>query len=199
MSHRLLFIGVMLFCVTALQAQQTDTVKAQQADTMKAAPPAPPAAEPVQAAPTETAESKVYYGGYVGASFGDYSSVEISPLVGYKVSPVLSAGVRATYEYLWHEEFNASNYGGSVFAIARIHPKIFLQTEFQYISYEIPSIGGSSDREWVPFWYVGGGFVQPLGGNASLVASVMVDVLQDENSPYEDWNPTFSIGVIAGF
>jgi hypothetical protein len=194
MNHRLLTVAILLSIVGTVYAQQTDTVKAPPADTTQAAP--PPATEPAA-----TGASKMYYGGYVGATFGDYSSIEVAPRVGWHLSPVVSAGLGFSYEYLWADvngqNYDASNYGGSVFAVARVHPKVFLQAEFEYMSYE--SGLNTSDRTWVPFLYLGGGFVQPLGGNVSLVASVLVDVLQDDNSPYEDWSPEFSSGVIAGF
>jgi len=196
MKHFLLTLAIVLSVATTVYSQQTDTANV---------PPAGAAMEttPSAAEPAPSAVSKVYYGGYVGATFGDYSSIELSPMVGYHVSPVVSAGVRFTYEYLWADvngqNYDASNYGGSVFALARVHPKVFLQAEFKYMSYETVSVLSTDDREWVPFLYLGGGYVQPLGGNVSLVASVLVDVLQDENSPYEDWSPEFSIGVIAGF
>jgi hypothetical protein len=197
MKHRLLTVAIMLLIVNAVYAQQTDTVKAPPVDTTMAA--APPATEPAP-----TGASKMYYGGYIGATFGDYSSIEVAPRVGWHLSPVLSAGLGFSYEYLWADvngqNIDASNYGGSIFAIARVHPKIFLQAEFEYMSYEnVGNVNSTDDRQWVPFLYLGGGFVQPLSPNVSLVASVLVDVLQDEHSPYDDWSPEFSIGVIAGF
>ena len=195
MNHRLLTIAILLLIAGTMYAQQSDTVKAAPVDTTMAATP-PPATEPAA-----TGASKMYYGGYIGATFGDYSSIEVAPRVGWHLSPVLSAGLGFSYEYLWADvngqSYDASNYGPSVFAIARVHPKIFLQAEFEYMSYE--SGLNTSDRVWVPFLYLGGGFVQPISPNVSLVASVLVDVLQDENSPYDDWSPEFSIGVIAGF
>ncbi len=124
-------------------------------------------------------------------------------MVGYHINPVLSAGLRFKYQYvsanLYGTDFNASNYGGSVFTYARVHPNIYLQAEFEYMSYEWPTVGGSSIRDWVPFLFLGGGAVKQLSGNVSLVASVLFDVLQDDNSPYGEWEPMFSVGIVAGF
>jgi hypothetical protein len=197
MKYRLQSLAILIFFVSTVYSQQTDSMKAQAADTTKIVPP------PVAVPEATPAQGKVYYGGYVGATFGDYSSIEVSPMVGYHVSPVVSAGVRFNYEYIsseaYGQDFNASNYGGSVFSIARVHPNIFLQAEFQYMSYEWPTSLTTTTREWVPFLYLGGGAVKQLSGNVSLVATVLVDVLQDDNSPYKDWEPMISIGVIAGF
>jgi hypothetical protein len=199
MPFRLSSLAVLIFFVNISYAQQADTTAKPAAvdTTTKVAP--TPAAAPQEA----FGASKVYYGGYVGATFGDYSSIKVSPMVGYHVSPVLSAGLRFKYEYVsanyYNQDFNASNYGGSVFSYARVHPNVFLQAEFEYMSYEWPTSATETVREWVPFLYLGGGAVTQLSGNVSLVASVLVDVLQDDNSPYGEWEPMFSVGVIAGF
>ncbi len=197
MKNYLLIAVVLLFFTNTAFTQQTDTVKPAATDTIKAVP--PPAAEPQG----ESAPSKFYFGGYVGATFGDYSTIEVSPMIGYHINPVLSAGVRFNYEYvsadLYGTDFNASNYGGSIFTYARIHPNVYLQAEYVQMSYEWPTSLTETKREWVPFLYLGGGVVKQLSGNVSLVASVLFDVLQDDNSPYEDWAPMFSVGIIAGF
>ena len=44
-------------------------------------------------------KSKLYYGGYMSLSFGSYTVIGISPLVGYKFTPKLSSGVQLSYEY----------------------------------------------------------------------------------------------------
>jgi hypothetical protein len=58
---------------------------------------------------------------------------------------------------------------------------------------------GDSERNWVPFLLLGGGFVQRVGPNAAVYVEVLFDVIQDENSPYEDWDPIISIGGGVGF
>jgi hypothetical protein len=78
-------------------------------------------------------------------------------------------------------------------------PNIYLHAEFAYYSYKFKISDLESDRTWVPFLYVGGGYIQPIGPNTSLFVEVLVDVLQDDNSPYKAWDPVISIGVAAGF
>jgi len=38
-----------------------------------------------------------------------------------------------------------------------------------------------------------------MGERTWAYAEVLVDVLQDNNSPYEDWEPVISVGVGVGF
>jgi len=146
---------------------------------------------------------RVYYGGYVGFSFGDYTRISFAPLVGFRLTRMWSAGVKAAYEYVedkrYSETVTSHNYGGSFFARLRPHPRMYLHGEFAYMSYEYQTASLSSEREWVPFLLLGGGIVQPISKKASAFIEVLFDVLQDENSPYADWDPWISIGVSAGF
>lgn len=145
----------------------------------------------------------VYYGGNIGLSFGSYFRISIMPLVGYKLSPQASVGLKIGYEYIedkrYEEKLTSSNYGASIFGRYRVIPNIYLHAEFAYYSYKFKISDLESDRTWVPFLYVGGGYIQPIGPNTSLFVEVLVDVLQDANSPYKAWDPVISIGVAAGF
>ena len=58
---------------------------------------------------------------------------------------------------------------------------------------------GESDREWVPFLLVGGGYNMRLGKRTSVNAQVLFDVLQNDKSPYSRWEPFYSVGVGVGF
>ena len=145
----------------------------------------------------------VYYGGTIGLSFGSYFRLSVTPLVGFKLSEKTSAGFKVGYEYVEDKRYDpkltASNYGASVFARYRAIPNAYLHAEFAYFSYKYKISDFETDRTWVPFIYLGGGYLQPIGPGTALVVEVLVDVLQDSNSPYEAWDPVISIGVAAGF
>jgi hypothetical protein len=145
----------------------------------------------------------VYYGGNIGLSFGSYFRIAIVPLVGYKLSPKASVGLKLGYEYIEDKrhdpKLTASNYGASIFGRYRVVPQVYLHAEFAYYSYKFKMSDLESDRTWVPFLYLGGGYIQPVGPNVALFVEVLVDVLQDANSPYKAWDPVVSIGVAAGF
>ena len=155
--------------------------------------------------------SKWYYGGTVGFNFwGDYFYLSVNPLVGYQVSPKFSVGGKLQYAYINDKrydglELTSHNYGASVFTRYRPIYQIYLHAEFAYASYEnytylsVNPYRAESERNWVPFLLLGGGFVQRVGPNASVYAEVLFDVIQDENSPYENWDPIISIGAGVGF
>jgi hypothetical protein len=158
-------------------------------------------------------ESKWYYGGTVGFNFwSDYFYLSLNPLVGYQISPKFSVGGKLMYSYINDQryepfELTSHNYGAGIFARFRPIYQIYLHAEFDYASYEdytlyTPIVGEpytESERNWVPFLLVGGGFVQRVGSNAAVYVEVLFDVIQDENSPYEDWDPIISIGGGVGF
>lgn len=145
-------------------------------------------------------KSKLYYGGYVNASFGDYTSVGLAPLVGYKLNPKLSIGGQFTYDYVkqksdFYEDYESSSYSLSAFARYRLLPQLYGHIEYSQMNYEL----FDGEREWVPFLYLGGGFSQPISRNTWFTAQVLFDVINDEDSPYKEWDPQFSIGIGVGF
>ncbi|UCF64858.1 MAG: hypothetical protein JSW33_03220 [bacterium] len=148
-------------------------------------------------------KSNVYYGGTLGLSFGNYFRINVAPMVGMRLNPKTSVGFKVAYEYIKDKRYDpaltASNYGGSVFTRYRLVPKLYAHAEFAYMSYKYKLSDLETDRTWVPFLLLGGGFVQPLSPKASLIVEVLFDVLQDSNSPYENWDPFISIGVGVGF
>lgn len=157
--------------------------------------------------------SKWYYGGTVGFNFwGDYFYLSVNPLVGYNISPKFSVGGKLQYAYINDKRFDpleltSQNYGASVFTRYRPIYQMYLHGEFAYASYEDYEItyvlgkpsSAASERNWVPFLFLGGGYVQQIGPNASVYVEVLFDVIQDENSPYEDWDPIISVGAGIGF
>jgi hypothetical protein len=159
----------------------------------------PPTAAPQAAQP---GPKKVYYGGTVGLSFGDYFRFSIVPFVGYKLTPKLHIGGKVGYEYIeddrYDETLTSHNYGGSVFSRVFPRPSIYGHAEFAYMSYNYKVNEAESDRFWVPFLYLGGGLVKSMG-RTSVFVEVLFDVLQDDKSPYEDWAPFISVGVGVGF
>jgi len=153
--------------------------------------------------PRRDIRNNLFYGGYINLSFGSYRVIGVEPMIGYRVNPRFSAGVKARYNYIEDDRYavkrTTSTYGGSVFGRYRINPKIYAQAEAASYNYETFYLGGGSERDWVPFLLLGGGVMQPLNEQTWLYVELLFDVLQDEKSPYEDWEPFLSIGVAVGF
>lgn len=152
--------------------------------------------------PPKTGFTKnLYFGGNFNFTIGNYTSIGVWPLIGYKVTPKLSFGLQPGYEYLKYNPggggrtIETSNYGIRTFARYRIIPEAYAHVEYAAINFE----SWDSERVWVPFLFVGGGYAQQIGGNTFAYVQLLFDVINDENSPYRSGEPFWSVGIIAGF
>lgn len=195
---------IVLTMLNGLVAQNTtDTIQTNPKYTPQEQPEQEQAKQEKQKGQSSFKMSKVFFGGSLGFSFGSVTSIRVNPLVGYSLTPKLSAGITGLYEYnsydLYGSRQNFSNYGGSVFGRFRIIPQLYAHAEFSYINYEFVKINNETYRQGVPFLFLGGGYAQKIGRNTYAYAQVLFDVLQDSNSPYADWAPFYSVGVSVGF
>jgi hypothetical protein len=159
----------------------------------------PPATKAVAAPATASQPSRIYYGGTVTLSFGSTTRIGIFPMVGYKLTPKISGGVEAGYEWVDYGSESSHNYGASVFGRYRMGRNLYAHGEYQAVNYEIYTGPNSSSREWVPFLLLGGGYYRMISPRTSVYAEVLFDVLQDDRSPYDNWQPVVSVGVGVGF
>lgn len=160
--------------------------------------------EAKEEAPKKKQKTPVYYGGGVGLTFtSSYTRISVEPLIAYKLSPALSVGGRLMYEYVkdkrFSESLNSHNYGLSAFSRYRLVPQLYAHAEFAAINFQQYLTLNTSDRVWVPFLYLGGGYSQQIAPGTWAYAQVVFDVLNDGNSPYKRWAPFWSVGVNVGF
>lgn len=159
------------------------------------------------AAPTSGGDSfsdRLYWGGGISVAFWNYTRIRVEPLVGYRITPRLSVGLKPAYEYLRYddrfgEKRTSHNYGGSLFARFLFIPRLYGHAEYGGANYERVDALGNESRVGYPFLLLGGGFVQRTGRRTSLYFEVLYDVLQDDSSPYDDGGPFISAGVAVGF
>lgn len=148
-------------------------------------------------------DTRFFVGGGVGFGFGDVDWVEISPLVGYRPVPQFDFGLELTYrwsDYGWYgQDFSTSDYGFTLFADYYIWRGVFARGEYEYLSYELPELDGSTNRAGYDAFKLGGGYMLPIGGAAALYFTALYDFGYDsEDSPYGDaWD--FGVGVSFGF
>lgn len=156
-------------------------------------------------------KKKIYLGGYFGLSFGSYTNIEISPIIGYNLTKDFSMGVGVIYSYYSYEvdyinapsqKISASNWGFRTNANYVLLNFIRLGIEYQFLS--VDSYTGNNNFDGTPIYekkpynilFVGGGINKRLGGNASLFVMVYYDLLEND---YYNNNYIFRIGVSAGF
>jgi hypothetical protein len=202
LTFLLILIAIVITSVNAQEVPATDTISqdtiiTEQAIVAEAA--TPPAAPPKQKKPIK---DKLYYGGYVNLSFGNYTRIGIEPMIGYKIIPRLSVGAKIRYDYIqdkrYSETYTSSSYGASLFTRLLVFRGLYAHAEYAGYNYELYNALGESDRQWVPFLFLGAGYNLRVGKRSSIIAQVGFDVLQNENSPYGTWEPFYSVGVGIG-
>jgi hypothetical protein len=158
----------------------------------------------------------LFYGGEFSASFGSYSQVTVAPSIGYKFNNMFSTILKIGYSRAWQSDYKDA--GGSTLGYNQFGTSITMRfapvrqfyalLEPAYYSYESPvlkstTIGGNyydKERREVPFIYLGAGFFQQIpNSRAGITGELKVDLLRDKNSPYKDYAPIYSVGVVYGF
>ena len=148
-------------------------------------------------------KDRLFTGGNVVLNFGTNTIVVgATPTLGYRITPKWSAGIGVTGLYYRFnfpgQQFSSSVYGGNLFTRFLVTDNFFLGSEFHAINTNAwdPLSGEDLGRQTIPLLYVGGGFRQQLGENVFLIVSLMYDVFDDPNSPFQ--NPNYGGGIIFG-
>lgn len=171
----------------------------------------PPSPDPVPQ-PTPVPEKqkspvlkRFFFGGGVGASFGDVDYIEVAPLVGFKVLPRFDLGLQPFYRWIddgrYSPSVTTSDYGATLFARVRVIAGFFVEGDYQGTSYEYPNAGGGTTRDTYNAFLAGGGYAFPLGGHVGFYASALYDFSYDGNDinrPY-DSPVRLQVGVSVGF
>jgi hypothetical protein len=146
----------------------------------------------------KTFGERLYFGGGLGVGFGNTTFVNISPLLGYRITERFSAGIRVKYQYFKYQQnfvgtngavikssFESNIYGGGVFSRLFVSNNIFLHGEYENLSVQFGDRFGNKTREWIPSAFIGGGYAYPIGGRAMFSITALYNVLYDEfKSPY---------------
>ena len=154
-----------------------------------------------EGAETGFKKKALFLGGSLALGFSSYNfNAGISPEVGYSLSQWLDAGLvanfnynseRADINYNGNIRTRAFNYGGGVFARAYVLPVLFLtaQPEYNWISANQKDMNYGDTYHYkadAASLLLGAGYGQRVIGQGSFYVAVLVDVLGNKNSPYND-------------
>src|SRR5258708_28982086 len=121
---------------------------------------------------------RVYFGGNFGLNFGtNFTEVEISPLMGYKLTDKLSVGLGATYIYFkekipaYNFSYETSIYGGDVFTRYFFTESLFGHLETGALNLDVPGTyyPYALTRQWIQNFLVGGGYRSQVGARSSFM------------------------------
>jgi len=146
-------------------------------------------------------KSRLFFGGGLGLQFGSITLIEISPLVGYKVTPKFSIGVSPTYKYYKYNAYygnvETNVFGGSIFSRYSIFENVFAHVEYETLFYNIQEPGYPTSRQQFNSFFVGGGYNQNIGGNSAMYILLLWNLNDTPDSPYV--NPIIRVGFSVGF
>ena len=141
----------------------------------------------------------------VGGSLGlggtrDFFYVDVSPLVSYMMWDRLEPGLGFIYQFSLDSAPSPSikrhTVGGRMTLRFYIIPSLFIEGEGQLVSTGIKQGGVKPPRLTLGTGFAGGGYAQPLGGNAHLFVSIKVNL--NTNELYPDHRPFISAGIGIG-
>jgi hypothetical protein len=140
--------------------------------------------------------SKIFIGGNIGGGWSSNSAfLELSPIVGYQITPMFHVGTRFTYSYSKYTYYGVKqdyhDFGLSVFTRYHFLKFLFVHAEFEELSAQYYMTDGQKSRKWVPGLFLGGGLYQHMG-NTFMHIAILYNVLESEYSPYS--NPIIRIG-----
>jgi hypothetical protein len=146
-------------------------------------------------------KERIYFGGNVGAWFGRVTFINVSPLVGIKVTKKFSAGMGVTYNYYSEvygtRKYVSTIYGGSVFARYLILENLFAQVGIDRLSVPDFRTGLLNSRTWVDNVLIGGGYRQQFSERGSFLMIIFYNLNETPLSPYT--NPIVQMGFNVGF
>ena len=133
-------------------------------------------------------KDRLYFGGNLGFQFGTVTLIDVSPLVGVMITPRLSGGVGATFQYYDDSRFqgaDGTSYGGRVFGRYNILPNIFAQAEYESINWEAYDFFAEDYRRiWSDALFLGGGYFVPFGRRGGANFTFLYNVLHDNQNSY---------------
>ena len=145
---------------------------------------------------------KIYFGGNLGMQFGTITQIDLSPLVGYRITDALSAGVGLSYQYYRDDRWSFGDletniYGWKVFGKYFFYEDLFAQVENEMLNletkyFDVLNKYPNQDRFWLNCFMVGGGYRQRIGEKSSVSITALWNLNQTANTPYS--NPIIRIG-----
>lgn len=145
--------------------------------------------------------SHLFFGGGLGLQFGTMTLIEISPLVGYKITPKFSVGISPTYKYysynyIGYGKISTNVFGGSIFSRYFIFENVFAHVEYETLAYNTREPYQPTYMQQFNSFFVGGGYNQRIGGNSAMYILVLWNLNDTQYSPYS--NPVIRVGFTIG-
>jgi len=139
---------------------------------------------------------KIFFGGNFGLQFGNFTLIELSPLIGYKISDYLSLGTQLIFTYTKIKNYGIKTYiyGNSYFLRYYFHKNFFSHIEYQWLKLDskYTSIFLNAQKSYtLNNLYLGAGIKQIISPRSFISLIFLYNVNHSSYSPYE--NPIIKI------
>lgn len=184
MTKTLFAFTLFIFSVAFAQAQ--DTTDFYNPTEAKKSEPKPP----------YNLREHIFTGGNFGLQFGTITLVDLSPLIGYKITPKFSAALGVTYTYLKDNRYNPA-YSTNIYGARVIGRYFILENLFAHAEYE--ALNGEwiyNKRFTIYNVLAGGGYRQSITDHLFFDALLLWNFNKSIYSPYQ--NPIIRIGFNIG-
>lgn len=130
-------------------------------------------------------------GGNIGAQFGTFTMVDLSPNIAYYLTEQWRLGLAGTYRYFNFRDYNLSGsvYGGGVFTQHDILESFMAHAEYEVLN---GPWDGTGRRFNVTSLLIGGGYSGQVGGRLSTNLLILYNLNDSVYSPYT--NPVIRAG-----
>ena len=143
---------------------------------------------------------RIFYGGNFGLQFGNYTLVDVSPMIGYRITSRLDAGIGGTYKYYSYKTYSggsrlqANIFGGNTFTRFFVFRDVFAYGEYEYLYYKVKDINPYS-VDYTSL-LVGAGYRQPVSERSYMYIMLLWNLNDTPDSPYS--NPVIRVGFSIG-
>ena len=137
----------------------------------------------------------LFFGGNLGLVFGSYTYINISPIIGYKITDDFSAGTGFIYEYVrdtrYRPYYETTIYGGKFFTQYVLFDYVILYAEDNILSleskyYDVIHNYPDDGRFVLNVPWVGGGIYQKAG-KGGMYFMILFNLNSGPNSPYSTY------------
>ena len=163
----------------------------------------------------EKKADKIVIGGIIGLQFGTITSVDISPVAGYNITPKVLISIGLSYRY-YRESYFSAVFSSNIFGLRsgisytfldNIGKNLAVKTNFglyAHLEYELLNLDRDFSstsqtssvrvkRFWLPGVLIGGGIKQPIGNSGFFNLAVLYNIIANDRTPYD--NPFLRIGI----
>ena len=136
-------------------------------------------------------QNRIFYGGNLGLQFGTVTMIDISPMIGYKLTDKLTPGIGFTYQYMNDRDYSDSKfniYGGRIFLRYYFFEKYFSHAEYEHLSYRTDNYNsrGIEEQIGVDNILIGGGLRERVSDHIWINLTVLWNINESVYSLYSN-------------